>query len=239
MQQSRKLAFTLTEVLVVMSLMALLATLATPALNFVSGSGTMSKAAVDVSGLVERCRIHAMANRTYVRLVVAQIKNDNPASVLLPLYSSDGTLEAGSTAPATASDMSDPLKWPALDKPLVLRNCLLYAGLNAETPDTSNDADLSRTLEAATFTRNIPALSRDVHSDNLTFALCIQFSPSGEAAILQSLTHVSSPSRFIKIGFDQPLSPAKLEASRGGNPFIVRLSGFNGSVTLLRKGEGL
>jgi hypothetical protein len=58
----------------------------------------------------------------------------------------------------------------------------------------------------------------------LTFTAFVQFDPSGEARV-----NTTELARNIKIGLDKP-------APQGGkNPFILRLSGMNGTIVVIRK----
>jgi len=233
-----KMAFTLVELLVVISIIALLTGLSGPAIRTLSGAGTVNKAIFDFSGTLQVARAYAMANHTYVRVAIAETNASNTVRlVILSLYSADGTLSAGSATPA-ASDMANPTMWPALGKALSLDNLSIYDVINGASPDTSNDIPPSQTLSSITFSRRVAA-------DTPTFKGIIQYSPSGEAAVLQSLSAASIPNRYIKIAMDQPApGNASLPISGQGQKlpqqqFILRVSGVNGSVAILRKGEGI
>lgn len=59
-------AFSLIELLVVMGIIAILSSLAIPAFNAIRGGGSLTKAANDISGILEQARAYAMAQNTYV-----------------------------------------------------------------------------------------------------------------------------------------------------------------------------
>ena len=59
-------AFSLIELLVVMGIIGILSSLAMPAFNAIRGGGSLTKAANDVSGILEQARAYAMAQNTYV-----------------------------------------------------------------------------------------------------------------------------------------------------------------------------
>jgi hypothetical protein len=183
----------------------------------------VNKAIGDVSGHLQNARAYAMATHTYVRVAVAKVNANpgsvNPASVFLSIVSTDGTLDDGA-----ATDMADTSKWATLGKALVLDNLLLY-DMDITSPDTSGDAKPRSS--------DIPAFSRMVGGRSVSFTGFIQFNPSGEARVM-----LAEPARYIKIAIDQP-DPKDPSLARGRNPFILRLSGINGAVVALRKGEGI
>jgi len=59
-------AFSLIELLVVIAIIAVVSSLAMPAFNAIRGGGSLTKAANDVSGILEQARAYAMAQNTYV-----------------------------------------------------------------------------------------------------------------------------------------------------------------------------
>jgi len=213
-------AFTLVELLVVTAIIGMTMAFVGPTIRSLSGAGNVNKAIGDVSGCLQSARAYAMATHTYVRVAVgkeaANAGSLNLASVFIAILSADGTLGAG-----TAADMSDSSKWPMLGKPLVLDNLLVDNNIVGTSTDTSKDVLPSSS--------DIPTFSRTVAGRSVSFnGGFIQFSPSGEARVI-----LAQPARYIKIAMD------KSSGALGQNPFILRLSGINGAVMVLRKGEGI
>jgi len=62
----------------------------------------------------------------------------------------------------------------------------------------------------------------------VSFTGVVQFGPGGEARV-----GFDEPSRHIKIAMDQPLPTGGAESMKK-NPFILRLSGVNGAISVLR-----
>jgi prepilin-type N-terminal cleavage/methylation domain-containing protein len=215
--------FTLIELLTVMTIVAILGAASMPALRALASAGNTNKAATGLSQTLELARVYAMANSTYVRVVISEMPagsgNTTPTLVALTLYSAEGS---------GSGDMAKPEEWPSLGKPLVLHNLKMFDSLNANKPDTSLDVTPAGTnvkgTRLADFTRRIAGLG----SGNLTFASTIQFSPSGEATVSED-----EPARYIKIAIDQPVGQNGSTALEK-NPVIVRLSGTNGSISVLR-----
>lgn len=216
--------FSLVELLVVIGVMALLVAFSGPMVGAIKSSNSVNRAASNLSQTMELARAYAMTHNTYVRVALGQVNAGvsgrvTPATVAWVIGATDGTLSANS-----APDMIDPSKWRPLAKPLIMENFCMYDGtLNAQSPSTVGDAVPSGT-DIKTFSRNIPSLG------TVNFNSIIQFNPSGEACVIQGQT-----ARYIKIACDQPLQPSNATTAQNKNPFILRLSGVNGRIDILRK----
>ncbi|XHR26734.1 MAG: hypothetical protein ACFUZC_12325 [Chthoniobacteraceae bacterium] len=195
-----------------------------PVMGTLQGSRTVNRMSVELSQKVEGARIYAMANNTYVRLALGQVDaaasgRGLPATVVLAMGAADSTLSAN-----TGADMANSSKWIPLGKSLTMDNVCVYdALLNATNPSTTDDATPSDT-DIASFSKAIPGMG------TVTFSSFVQFNPAGEACVVQGQT-----ARYIKIACDQPVQPNNLATARNKNPFIVRISGVNGRVDILRK----
>lgn len=202
--------FSLIELLVVVAILVTLSTAVTPAIQALNGSGSVNKTIADLSGTLELARSWAMAHNTYVRVAFGQAAPSGPL-VVLTIFSSEST---------TAGDMNDAGQWPPGGRPLVLSQFVMNDAMNAATPGTSADV-LPSDSNMGSFTRSIPGIG------DQAFDSCIQFDPSGQARVLKD-----EPARFIKIAIDR-------EPRTGVNPFILRLSGANGSINILRADNGV
>ncbi len=223
-RRSAPRAFTIVELLVVIAILALLVSISGPALQVLRGG---SSQASDLSAALRLARAYAVAKNTYVRVGFAQsqVAGELPSTVILLVCLADGDITS-----ASASEMSDASLWPPVTKPLILENFLMYPALNASSPDTRGDA-LPTQSTTAPFSRRVVVGTGAPQV--LTFAASIQFQPNGEARVDTATT-----ARYIKIPLDRPKSPADLVA-RGQDPFIIRLSGVTGAVSILRKGDGI
>jgi len=215
-------AFTLLELLAVMAIFAVLATLSIPALRSLQGSSLTNQSISDLAATLENARAYAMAHHTYVRVGIGYAPRGGngaaPATVIAAIYATDGSLENDS-----ALAMADNKYWRLVGKPMWLPNLLVYDSLNASLPDTSSDITPSKT--------NIAAFSRKEGSmGDISFSSIIQFNTAGEAQVLKT-----ELARYIKIAMDQPGNPSSLSEPLNKNPFILRLSGINGSIYVLRK----
>jgi Tfp pilus assembly protein FimT len=217
-------AFSIVELLAVIAIIAALGGMAGVAFSSLNSSGATNKACADFQGVLSMARTYAIANRTYVRIAMAQVDigTNESALVVLPISAADGSLAADD-----AAAMSDPQQWPAIARPLILRDFSVNNEINAKNPDTSADlaldaappADDASAGRIPSFRRQIPSLG----PAQPTFAMFVQFSPSGNASVLKGL-----PARYIKIGVEK-------RHAHADNRFILRLSGLNGTVSILRK----
>jgi prepilin-type N-terminal cleavage/methylation domain-containing protein len=224
-QHRRNAAFSLIELLAVMAIVVALSAVSVPAIQSVKGGSTVNKAMADLSSTLELARTHAMANRTYVRVLLAEVPASGnrilPQLIALPIYAANGT---------SAGDMTLVADWPALSKPLVLDDLKVFDTLNGSAP-VNTSADVTpmgnnvQGAKMANVLRQVPGRG------GVTFSGVIQFAPTGEARV-----SFEEPARHIKLAIDQPQSGNAVEG-RKKNPFILRLSGMNGSIRILRAGE--
>ena len=209
-------AFTLVEILTVISIMAIMIAVSGPAIRGLTGANTINKAASDISQTLELTRSQAMAGRTPIRAAIGELPpapgRITPSTVVLILRPADGSLEAD-----TPADMANAAKWPLLFKPLVLENLVVRDDLNATDPDTAADANPADS-DIGAFTRTVPGLA------DVKFTTFIQFDPSGEVRVRKG-----EAVRHIKLALDRPAP------QDDKNPFLLRLSGINGTVRVLRK----
>lgn len=224
-QRRRPVGFSLIELLAVMAIIVTLSAVSVPALQSVKGGSSINKAVSDLSSTLELARTHAMANRTYVRVLLSETPAGGgqmlPQVIAQPIYSANG---------ASAGDMADASQWPALGKPLVLENLQVFDTLEGNSPvDTSADVTPMGGNVQGTF---MTPVSRQAGGKGLrSFTGVIQFSPTGEARV-----SFDEPARHIKIALDQPGAGNANEGLKK-NPFILRLSGINGSIRILRAGD--
>ena len=208
-QPRRRSGFTFIELLTVITIIAAVTSLSVPALQSLRSSQTVNQAIGNVSDTVEFARKFAMANHTYVRVGFSEaaVYPGNPveSTIVITLYSVDGTLDA-----ATGTDMADSSKWQILGKPMVLSSFKADDNLGSSGDDTPSSSNIAQ------LTRQVAALG------GVSFKSFIQCNPNGETCV-----STSGPSRYIKMGWVS--SVAK------NNLFVVRLSGINGSISILRE----
>lgn len=219
----RRAGFSLVELLSVIAIIAAMTAASTPLIQSLTAATSVDKAIVEFSGVYETARIYAMTHRTYTRVGIAQAAPDQtvslPSLIVATIYSVDGSLTQDDDA-----SMADNSRWKLAAKPCVLSNLWIYDSIESSEPSTSGDS-LPSASDIGGFTRQAG------NKGMRTFSSIVQFNPLGEARILKS-----EPARFIKIAVDQPLSAsAPATSPRNRNPFILRLSGLNGNLNVIRK----
>jgi len=208
-RSSRQTAFTLIELLTVLTILVAVTSLSVPAFQTVLSASKMEKAASDLSGAIELARTYAMANHTYVRMGISDATTfpgySTPATVVVTFYPMDGTLDAAGSA-----DMADASKWQMLGKALILSGLQANDQLGSSTDDTPSATNI------ASFSRNVSSLHQ------VEFKSFIQCNPNGETCV-----STSTPSRYIKWGWNS--------TNTKSNPFVLRISGINGTISVLHK----
>jgi len=212
-RRSRR-GFSLVELLVVMGIIVIMGAVSLPALMSIMASNAANQASTNVAGLMEYSRQYAMTQQTYVRVGIATVQENGVTkeTILLPIYSSDGT---------TGTSMSDADAWPLVRKPVVLPQTEIDNSLNISINGISTSSDsLPSSSDMGTFTRDYSGLPT-----GLSFSSIIQFNPHGEAQIEDGTT-----ARHIKIAMSR--------VGQSDDPFIVRIAGAGGYIRVLRKEDG-
>ena len=202
-------AFTLVELLVVISIIAALSVIVIPAVSSMSAADDVNQAAARIENVLSEAVSFAKANNTYVRLGFYESKPlaSNPTAVdneitLLLIYSASGRSD---------TDVENQAEWPMLTKAITFRGVSL-------------DSSLGISTDSVLTTTSFASFSRSIAGQTLAFNKQIQFDPSGTARV-----ESNTVSRAIKIGLASRQQTA--------NSAVVRLSGVSGQVTLLRAEE--
>lgn len=221
-QPKKPRGFSLVELLTVVGVITILMGLAGPMVRSLAMGGGVNRSAADLAQVLELSRVYAMANRTYVRTAIGEVAPTGgrvtPSIVVLPIASNDGSLGSDS-----AAAMTDPAQWSALRRPVVLENLQIYDSLVAALGSSTLDA-LPGQSDIDAFTRRAGDLG------DVEFRAFIQFQPNGEVRVVRD-----EPTRYIHVGLDQPATPASPTMPRNQDPLVIRVSGINGTVTVLRK----
>lgn len=216
-------AFTLVELLTVISIMAIMMVAVLPAFNGIKGAGDVTRVAFDVAGTLEQARSYAMANNTYVFVGFTE-RNGADATqtgvgqiLMVAMGSKDGTRSFG-----TGNSNLIPLTKLRRIENMHIEDSLPNSGTMSRPPvddacRVGNDAFLAQN----SFT--VPG-----NPSGGTFTKIIQFDPRGTASI-QSGT-VSIP-HWMEIGLVAARGSAVVSKT---NCAALVLDGVTGSAKIYR-----
>ncbi len=252
-RSERSLAFSLTELLVVMAVIAVMVGLAVPAMNALRGAGDITRSAYEMVATLEQARAYAMANNTYVfvgffeedgalsgsagtagtgRVVVAAAASTDGTRV----YPASGTLSRLDATADTLRPIMKPIKMNNLDlaelaatdpeRPGSVPNEYQVAAADfAKTPSSASGGSL--TPNSATFSYPLGASSG---SAQYTFQKIIQFDPRGDASKIRD-----TPPRLMEIGLR--VARGNQADTNSANLVAIQLTGIAGDVDLYRPNQ--
>lgn len=248
---SRRQAFTLVEMLVVMAIIIVLVSMVAPVFTSLKGAGDVSKAVYDVAGLVDQSRAYAMSNNTYVYVgfnesdataAASARQVSGPSKVgrvaVMVVASKDGSnnVAAANLAPIGKvqifenlhlADLTDQGKTPK-------------AGGMARPPLKSTDTidpkyNVGRN-ECVSVTKFEYPVGQPDGAGQYTFSKVIQFEPQGVARITQSVGDETIVKQ-IEIGLQQShanvvsaLAPPVIS----GGVAAIQVDGMTGSTHIYR-----
>jgi prepilin-type N-terminal cleavage/methylation domain-containing protein len=248
-------AFSLIELLVVVSILAIVMALITPAVNALKGGNDVTSAAFEISGLLQQARTFAITNNTYVWVgfyeedaEATTPTNDTPPYdgkgkvVIAVIASKDGTTIVDDNASGTVA--LDPARFYAVSKLVNIAGIhLTDIGAPPATPPTSARSDSLDVRSGLPYsTSQDPQTKRNrISSDSdvdtvrpftalgYTFYKTIRFSPRGEA----NLNSTYRPRRVAEIGL-RPTRGSVVDLNTP-NVAAVQLTGIGGRVNIYRR----
>lgn len=227
--------FSLIELLIVMAIVVLLASLMTPAFNVLSSSGTLSKSASDISGVLEQARTYAMGKSTYVYVGIQEVDQVSPTAsngigrlALAMIASKDGTRPyTNSPGTLTANTNTTPIGKVRYFENLHLTNAeSLVSGTNMTGRPSNNVVDLSTNYSTVTF-------NWTNGSAKYAFTQVVEFDPQGVARVQNASTYSPAIQNYIELALIPThgnIAPAKVPA----NQAAVQINGLTGAVRVYR-----
>jgi len=200
-----KTAFTLVELLVVMSIIGMLALITLPALASLNNSGGMNRAVSGIPLLLDQARAYAMAHNTYVWV---GFSSDTASQQLV--------VGAVSGATGDANDLDTGALVP-VSKPLLFERLAVQkiSGLKGVATGASD-----------ILASKIGTFQQKADGANVVFTNVMQFGPDGDAAIDKTL----GSSHWIEIG-PQPVRGA---SASDPNVAVIQVATLTGQVRPFR-----
>jgi len=216
-------AFTLIELLTVISVVALLGTLTIPIVSNAAMGGKFNKALIDLSGALERAQAYAVANNTYTFVAFTEPDADGRISVGL-FGSRDGSAgvpnlsTAGDTYAIVDARSATEGSLVALDHLTVLEGVKLQ-----DDQPAGNGLSLKA---ASAWSQNGAKFS----FRGQTFTRALQFTPTGEARVSSLLPEIV---RVIAVPLKGDARGALTDAAGAS---AIQVFGLTGLVNVERPG---
>jgi prepilin-type N-terminal cleavage/methylation domain-containing protein len=261
-QRKRAGAFTLLELLIVISIIALLLVLMGPAFTSLKSGTDVTSAAYTIKGVLDTARTYAQANNTYTWVGFFEEDISNPPNpgtgrlVISIVASKDGTNVYGS-----GTVVIDPTKLLQVGKLIKIDNIhvplfALGTGMGdtfdaRPSPSPATDANYSRFGELNGLPPNTAPLTtphdfqypvgNPPPTAQYTFSKLLQFNPRGDSRVSGDSYDVR---QVVEIGLLQTHGTATPPPrSGGGTSFVtwdgnvaaVQITGFGGSVKIYRR----
>jgi len=224
----------------VIGIIVLLASLLTPAFNALSGAGTLTQSASDISSYLEQARSYAMGKNTYVYVGLQEIDVLNAQSasptitsgvgrvVVATVYSQDGMRPYTNTPGAMTAGILPVGKLRFFDNLHITNASSLTNGANM----TSRHMESSLVTDLSTNTSQI-TFKWTNGANQYTFANVIEFDPQGIPRVQTSTTYSSAIQPYLELPLIQchgNTAPATIPA----NQAAIQLNGLTGAVRVYR-----
>ena len=242
-------AFTLIELLIVVSIIAILMVLLAPAFTSLKSAGDVTSAAYTIKGVLDTARTYAKANNTYVWVGFEEVDVSLNASIspqisgsgrvaIAIVASKDGTRGYDITNPSLPNpawtNYNNGANLVAVGKLQYLDNIHLAGALtmagNMARPNVSSNNYLIGNAPASVTPFDWP-LGSALNGGQYSFQKVINFDPQGVARIQYS-TNANTVSQYTEVGLQQTHGPTVDDTSP--NVVAIQLSGIGGSVAIYR-----
>ena len=250
-------AFSLIELLIVISIIAVMAAIAIST-GFMKSGGDFTKAAYDISGVIDQARAYAMANNTYVYVGIgefdaAQSSGKSPQVqgtgrvAIAAIATKDGTCNyplSGNISSPAWTNYNNGANFVPVGKLLYFDNIhLVDLGTPPATGNMARPAVTSTPLkyslgssECLSVTPFDWPLGKALGAGKYSFSKVISFSPQGVARI-QTQGNSDDIAKWMEIGL-QPTHGSRVPPvpvnQNMGNQAAVQISGITGATRVYR-----
>jgi prepilin-type N-terminal cleavage/methylation domain-containing protein len=235
--------FSLIELLIVMAIMGILLVVTIPSVSSIGGSENLTKAAGDISTILEGARAYAMSHNTYVYVGVFEANNVPGTTTLqtsgtgrifvATAASSDGSKGYSSSSSWAPANLLGVNRMQHFENVHMASVSQVSGFLTNMDSNANNDLDLSTVTAATPFSGTNAGMTAKANPVD-KFSNVIQFSPDGSANIITSLSSTPNIPSYIQIG----LVPAHgNQAASATNCAGIQIDGITGNVRVFRPGQ--
>ena len=232
-------AFTLLELLIVVSIIGLLLALIAPAFTTIKGGSDVTGAAYTIKGVLDNARTYAKANSTYTWVGFAGSIGDTVTGsvALVGVASKDGT-DLGTSVNQVGNRVDITARVRPIGKVMRLDNA--HIGDTGTPQPSPSPASEFETRASVNINYRLGASGSQYNSDyyfleqGTQFDRWIRFSPRGEAVVKGGSTQIT---QYAEIGV-LPSHGTTLAATINpptGNLVAVHISGLGGNVRIYRR----
>jgi prepilin-type N-terminal cleavage/methylation domain-containing protein len=220
-QAKREDAFSLVELLVVITVIALLTSLTVPALSALKNAGGVNQAVNGISLSPDEARAYAMAHNTYVWVGFVQPTGSQNLLVGMVAGTAGGSssINVSSAPPTSYVPIATVQSYPNLSLATV-------SAVESSNSDTSWTSLMPVGTELSS--SSLTGFTQSSGGTTLSFpqGSILQFSPQGEA----NVSSTGALQHWIQFG----LQPVRGGRSNGPDVAIIQISGLNGRVQVFR-----
>jgi prepilin-type N-terminal cleavage/methylation domain-containing protein len=257
--------FTLIELLVVVGIIALLLVLIAPAFTYIKGGTDVTSAAYTIKDVLDTARTYAKANNTYTWVGFFEEDAPPPQPPRIPATPGTGRVVMSIVASTDGTNVATGGQIPVasliqVGKLTKIDNAHLttFADLSSPPRGTLPPAGTTTTFDyrslvtvngvqytigdqsdPSTIPQDTGTLFEYPTGSEYQFRKAVQFSPRGEAQMINSTTtYPVQPAAEIGLTQTHGNSPPTLVINNGtyvGNMVAIQFTGIGGSVTIYRK----
>src|SRR6266853_1650684 len=245
-QRERARAFTLLELLIVLSIIGLLMVLLAPAFTYIKGGTDVTSAAYTIQGVLDTARTYAKANDTYTwvgffeenvsqpsaspavggtgRVVVSIVASKNGTMIYDPTNLGQQNLTTSLVQVGKLTKIDNIHLWTHTDAPTGL-------GSTFDTrPNVSSTYCIGDASPTNSTTRFAYPVGSPAPTAQYTFVKAVQFNPRGEARINNGTINSGTEVFPLQTAAEVALQPTHGTTVDSINPVAIQFTGVGGNV---------
>lgn len=246
-------AFTLVEMMVVISIVGILSAIASTAISSVESAGDFSEGINQITGVLNQARAYAMAKNTFVYVGFTEVDATQPVQanpptagngrvVVVAMASRDGSrgFDASNSNPGSSwtSNYNAGSDFMLISKPVYVNNLHLASQVDASSgnmarPALSSASDLISGSSTQTETPLTFPLGAPLSSGQYNFNRVVYFDPQGTPHVQLATTVSGEIDPYLELDL-QPTHGNVIPTSAAANVAAIQVDGMTGSLRVYR-----